>query len=184
MQNLILSLLSFSRTNTAELIFVKTDLNQILNEVKATLHESIKMKSAVIESPHLPTINAIPEQMHQLFLNLISNSLKYSKKEIATLITISAEKVNSIEIDEQEEQNGLFWKIAITDNGIGFEQQYENKIFEIFQRLHGKTEYEGTGIGLAICKKIILAHHGSISATGIPGTGSTFTFILPENNIS
>ena len=184
MQNLIMSLLSFSRTNSAELVFVKTDLNQILNEVKATLHESIKVKNAVINSQQLPTIGAVPVQMNQLFLNLIGNSLKYSQKDIAPLITISAEKVNSIEIDDQEEQNGLFWKIAISDNGIGFEQQYENKIFEIFQRLHGKTEYEGTGIGLAICKKIILAHHGSISATGKPGTGSTFTFILPGNNIS
>ena len=184
MQNLILSLLSFSRTNSAEVVFVKTDLNQILNEIKLTLHESIKMKNAVIKSQHLPTINAVPVQMHQLFLNLIGNSLKYSQKDIAPLITLSAEQVNISEIEGQEEQNGLFWKIAITDNGIGFEQQYENKIFEIFQRLHGKTEYEGTGIGLAICKKIILAHHGTISATGKPGTGSTFTVFLPENNIS
>ncbi len=183
MQNLIASLLSFSRTNTADLIFVKTDLNQTLNEVKATLHDSIKLKNAVIKSQHLPTINAIPVQMHQLFLNLLSNSLKYSKHNVTPLINISAEKVNIKEIEGQGKQSSSFWKIAISDNGIGFDQQYENKIFEIFQRLHGKTEYEGTGIGLAICKKIIMAHHGTISAKGDPGEGSTFTFFLPENNI-
>ena len=183
MQNLIASLLSFSRTNTAELVFVKTDLNQILNEVKLTLYESIKVRRAEIKSQPLPTINAIPVQMHQLFLNLISNSLKYSQKDIAPLVSISAEKVNITETEGHVKQNGFFWKIAISDNGIGFEQQYENKIFEIFQRLHGKSEYEGTGIGLAICKKIILAHHGIISAIGKPGIGSTFTFFLPENHI-
>ena len=183
MQNLILSLLSFSRTNTAELVFVKTDLNQILNEVKVTLHESIKMKSAEIKSQQLPTINAIPLQMHQLFLNLINNSLKYAQHDVAPLINISADKVNISEIEGQPDQHGLFWKIAISDNGIGFEQQYEHKIFEIFQRLHGKSEYEGTGIGLVICKKIIMAHHGTISAIGKPGIGSTFTFFLPVDNV-
>ncbi len=182
MQNLITSLLSYSRTNNAELLFVKTDLNKTLNEVKLTLHESIKAKNAIIKSDHLPTIDAIQVQMHQLFVNLIGNSLKYSKKNEAPLINITAEKVNNSENEGRENQYGFFWKIAITDNGIGFEQQYEHKIFEIFQRLHGKSEYEGTGIGLVICKKIIMAHHGSISAIGKPGIGSTFTFLLPENN--
>lgn len=183
MQNLILSLLSFSRTNTAETVFVKTDLNQILMEVEVTLQELIKKKGAMIKSQQLPTISAIPVQMHQLFLNLIGNSLKYSKHDVAPLISISAEKVHLNEIEGQVDQNGSFWKIAISDNGIGFEQQYEHKIFEMFQRLHGKTEYEGTGIGLVICKKIVLAHHGTISAVGEPGIGSTFTFLLPENSI-
>lgn len=183
MQNLILSLLSFSRTNTAETVFMKTDLNQILMEVEVTLQELIKKKGAVIKTQQLPTISAIPVQMHQLFLNLIGNSLKYSKHDVAPLISISAEKVHLNEIEGQVNQNGSFWKIAISDNGIGFEQQYEHKIFEMFQRLHGKTEYEGTGIGLVICKKIVLAHHGTISAVGEPGIGSTFTFLLPENSI-
>ena len=182
MQNLILSLLSFSRTNTAEHDFVETDLNQILIDVEVTLQELIRTKGAVIVSQPLPTIGAIPLQMHQLFLNLISNSLKYSKRDVAPLINISAEKVHLNEIEGHTIHDGIFWKIAISDNGIGFEQQYEHKIFEIFQRLHGKTEYEGTGIGLVICKKIILAHHGTISAKGEPGIGSTFTFLLPENN--
>ncbi len=181
MQNLIESLLSFSHTDITEQVIEKTDLNQILNEVKVTLNESILAKNGVIESQILPTINAIPVQMNQLFLNLISNSIKYSKQDVDPFIKITAEKVNINELDGQEIENGTYWKIAISDNGIGFEQQYEDKIFEVFQRLHGKTEYEGTGIGLAICKKIIQAHKGIITATGQPGIGSTFTFLLPEN---
>ena len=182
MQNLIESLLSFSRTNLSEVIFEKTDLNQTLLGVQSALHELITQKNAVIESQTLPALNAVPVQMHQLFLNLIGNSLKYSKPDVAPHIKISAEKVTINEITGQVEQNGEFWKIAISDNGIGFEQQYENKIFEVFQRLHGKTEYEGTGIGLAICKKIVQTHNGTISATGQPGIGSTFTFFLSDNN--
>ena len=184
MQNLITSILSYSRTNSAELIFEKTDLNKILNEVKATLQESIQSKNAVIESQELPTINAISVQMHQLFLNLIANSIKYSKHDVDPTIKITAERVSINENTGQVVEKGSCWKIVISDNGIGFEQQYESKIFEVFQRLHGKTEYEGTGIGLAICKKIIQVHHGKISATGELGIGTTFTIFLPEKRIT
>ena len=120
--------------------------------------------------------------MHQLFLNLISNSLKYSKQDVGPIIKISSEKGTGSEIAGHVKENGSFWKIEVSDNGIGFEQQYENKIFEVFQRLHGKKEYEGTGIGLSICKKIVQVHHGTISAIGNPGIGSTFTFYLPAND--
>ena len=184
MQNLIESLLNFSRTNTVEIVFVQTDLNQTLKEVRAILHETIEEKNAVIESQHLPTLRAVPVQMQQLFLNLIGNALKYSKHDLAPLIKITAEQVTINEISGRVKQNGIFWKIEISDNGIGFEQQYENKIFELFQRLHGKSEYEGTGIGLAICKKIVQSHNGTITATGISGVGSTFTFYLSDNNKS
>ncbi|MEO6189926.1 MAG: ATP-binding protein, partial [Saprospiraceae bacterium] len=182
MQNLIESLLSFSRNNSSEVIFEETDLNQTMNEVQTVLNEMITQKKAVIESQNLPILNAVPVQMHQLFLNLISNSIKYSKPDVAPHILITAEKVTVNEIVKQIKQNDKFWKIKISDNGIGFEQQYENKIFELFQRLHGKTEYEGTGIGLAICKKIVQKHNGTITASGQPNVGSTFTFFLPDNN--
>ena len=184
MQNLIESLLSFSRTNLSDVMFEKTDLIQTLIEVQTIMKDVIMQKNAVIESQTLPVLNAEPVQMHQLFLNLISNSLKYSKPEVAPHIKITAEKVNINEIAGLVKQNGTFWKIAISDNGIGFEQQYENKIFELFQRLHGKSAYEGTGIGLAICKKIVQTHHGTITATGQPEIGSTFTFFLSDNNKS
>ncbi len=184
MQNLIESLLSFSRTNLSEVIFEKTDLNQTLIEVQAVMKDLIKKKNAVIESQNLPALNAVPVQMHQLFLNLIGNSLKYSKPNVAPHIKITAEKVTINKMAGLVKQNGTFWKITISDNGIGFEHQYENKIFELFQRLHGKTEYEGTGIGLAICKKIVQIHNGTITATGQPGIGSTFTFFLSDNSKS
>ncbi len=178
MQKLILSLLEFSRANSSEMVFMETDLNQTLHEVKANLRELITGRNAKIVTEELPTIIAIPIQMNQLFLNLISNSIKYSKDNVDPQIFITSEKINFQDTGNPVGQKGLFWKISFTDNGIGFEQQYENKIFEVFQRLHGKTEYEGTGIGLAICKKIVVAHQGSISAIGRPGIGSTFTIFL------
>jgi two-component system CheB/CheR fusion protein len=184
MQNLIESLISFSQTNSGEIVFEKTDLNQTLIEVQNVLNDSITQKNAVIESESLPTLNAVPVQMQQLFSNLIGNALKYSKPDVAPLIKITAEKVSINEISGQIKQNNKFWKITISDNGIGFEQKYESKIFEVFQRLHGKTEYEGTGIGLAICKKIVQLHSGTITATGEPNVGAIFTFFLSDGNKS
>ena len=184
MQNLIESLLSFSRINLSEVAFEQTDLNLMLMEVQTVLNESIAEKNAVIDAQNLPTLYAVPVQMHQLFLNLIGNSLKYAKPDVAPHIKITAEKVTINEAGEQVKQNDTFWKIEISDNGIGFEQQYEHKIFEVFQRLHGKTEYEGTGIGLSICKKIIQSHNGTITATGQVDVGATFTFFLPAGKWS
>ncbi len=184
MQNLIKSLLIFSQTSITEKIFEKVDLNKTLHDVEELLKDSITKKDACIESDHLPTINAVRVQIHQLFLNLIGNSLKYSKADVAPHIKITAEKVTINEVTGRVNPNGYFWKIIIRDNGIGFEHIYEHKIFEPFQRLHGKTEYEGTGIGLAICKKILQSHNGTISATGQPNIGSTFTFFLSDNNKS
>ncbi len=181
MQKLITSILNYSSTNKKDLAFEKTDLNQILNEVMTTLHETIQSKNAVIESQPLPTLQTVPVLMHQLFLNLLNNSLKYAKKDVIPVIKITVEKVSHSTVSNQTPEQTSFWKIAVSDNGIGFDQQYENKIFEVFQRLHGKNEYEGTGIGLAICKKIVLAHHGTISATGKPGVGAMFTFFLPDD---
>ena len=159
-------------------------MNETLLEVQTDLNELIIQKNAVIESQILPVIDAIPVQIHQLFLNLISNSLKYSKPDIAPHIKITAEKVTINESAGLLNKQASFWKIAITDNGIGFEQQYEDKIFEIFQRLHGKTEYEGTGIGLAICKKIVQTHKGTITATAQLNVGAAFTILLSVNNKS
>jgi len=120
--------------------------------------------------------------MHQLFLNLIGNALKYAKSDVAPHIKITAKKVTINEDEGEVKQTGTFWKIEFSDNGIGFEQQYEHKIFEVFQRLHGKTDYAGTGIGLSICKKIVEKHKGTITATGELNVGATFTFLLPDNS--
>jgi light-regulated signal transduction histidine kinase (bacteriophytochrome) len=182
MQNLITSLLSFSSMGVTEVVFEKTNLNTTLKEVINVLNETITNKNAIIESENLPTLNLMTVQMQQLFLNLISNAIKYAKPDIAPHIIITAEKITNLEVPGKEDQKGKYWKIEISDNGIGFEQQYEHKIFEVFQRLHGKTEYEGTGVGLAICKKIVQSHQGIITAKGQLGIGATFTVYLQELN--
>ncbi len=173
MQNLFDALLSFSRANSAEKLFAKTDLNNILREVKLDLYDAIEEKHAIIETGPLPALNVVPVQFHQLFLNLIGNAIKYSKEGVVPVIKIEARK-----IDATAQQAGG-WEISFTDNGIGFEQHYETKIFQLFQRLHGKAEYSGTGIGLAICKKIVSNHGGTIHAVGQLGVGAVFTIYIP-----
>jgi PAS domain S-box-containing protein len=180
MQNLIEALLSYSRTNTLETQFERVDLNKLVEDVKNDLYETIREKNAVIESCNLPSLKVIPLQFHQLFLNIISNAIKYSKENVSPCIKIAAEYINGNTITAiGGNERYRYWKISFADNGIGFEQEYEHKIFELFQRLHGKSQYPGTGIGLAICKKIVLNHNGIIKATGKPGGGSVFTIYIP-----
>ena len=183
MQNLIDALLNFSRTNTQDQVFEVTDLNIILNEVKIALKENIDDKQASFVTDVLPTIPVIPVQIHQLFLNLIGNAIKYNKPGVPPIVKISVDVVKTA-LDNGAELDPAFsyWKISFEDNGIGFEQQYENKILELFQRLHGRTEYSGTGIGLAICKKIVQNHNGVIKAIGTPGVGANFSIYFPVAN--
>ena len=122
----------------------------------------------------------IPSQFRQLFQNLLSNSLKFVKEGVQPVITIGCTRPSDDEINKLGLTDDVqYFKITIKDNGIGFENEFAGKIFAIFQRLHGRSEYEGSGIGLAICKKIVEHHRGVIYATGVPGHGATFTIILP-----
>jgi signal transduction histidine kinase len=181
MQKLIEDLLSFSRTNSAPKAFEEVDLNEMLVELKSTLKDSIEEKQAIVEHEPLPKLKVIPFQFKQLFENLLLNSLKYSKPEVPPRISIKSEVVNG---DDPEIRAAMatktFYKISVTDNGIGFDEQYAEKIFEMFQRLHGKHEYPGSGLGLSICKKVVENHHGFITAHSHPGEGATFTLILPQ----
>jgi light-regulated signal transduction histidine kinase (bacteriophytochrome) len=180
MQQLIEALLSYSRTNTLDLSFETTDLNDILEEVKKDLQFEILERQVVIESATLPVLNIVPLQFHQLFSNIISNAIKYRKPGIQTRISITTDVVDHTEIKSVTiPLKNKYWRISITDNGIGFSPEHESRIFELFQRLHGKSEYEGTGIGLAICKKIMQNHQGLITASGRPGEGATFNIYLP-----
>ncbi len=183
MQNLIDALLNFSRTNSQAQVFEVTDLNIIFNEVKVALKENIDEKQATFVSDVLPTIPVIPVQIHQLFLNLIGNAIKYNKPGVPPIVKITVDVVKTA-MDNGAELDPTFsyWKISFEDNGIGFEQQYENKILELFQRLHGRAEYSGTGIGLAICKKIVQNHNGVIKAIGNPGVGAIFSIYFPVTN--
>jgi signal transduction histidine kinase len=183
MQNLLLALLNYSRANNSEALFSPTDLNSVVEDVKRDLTELLEAHKAEIDTSPLPTLNIIPNQFHQFFTNMITNTIKYKRIGVNPVIKISANVVAGPQIKmDTVNMKKNYWAISIADNGIGFEQQYAEKIFELFQRLYTKQEYEGTGVGLAICKKIIQNHQGFIRATGEPGVGSTFTIYLPINN--
>lgn len=176
MQNLLDALLEFSRTNTTEINMEPTDLNKVLQEAMNDLKEILDEKNATVQSRGLPTLPVVPVQFRQLFINLLGNSVKYSRDGVPPVITITPARVPAT----ANRQAG--WQLSFADNGIGFEQQYEHKIFQIFQRLHGRSEYTGTGIGLAICKKIVLNHNGTISAIGKPGEGAVFNIFIPDSS--
>ncbi|KFF06093.1 sensor histidine kinase [Flavobacterium reichenbachii] len=181
MRVLIDDLLLFSRTNTTKKEFIKTALTELLSNAEAELAEVISEKEAVITAGKLPKLEVIPYQIEQLFINLIGNSLKYSQPDNIPKITIESEKIDSSDYPEILDQSiKKFHKITFTDNGMGFDPQFKETIFVLFQRLHSKTDYPGTGIGLAICKKITENHKGYITADSIPGKGSVFTVFLPE----
>lgn len=180
MQTLINDLLSYSKTNIQERIFEKTNIGKIVNEVKEDLKEEIEQKNAKIESSENCEANIIPFQLRQLLYNLVSNSLKFSNPENQIVIKIKSEIAKGSTLNNEKlipEKN--YCHIKIEDNGIGFEQQYSSKIFEVFQRLHGKLEYTGTGIGLAIVKKIVDNHNGIITAKGELNKGATFDIYIP-----
>jgi signal transduction histidine kinase/CHASE3 domain sensor protein len=180
MRNLIDDLLQFSRTGKAEKNFEVTSLNLLLDNAKQELIQDIEDKKAVIDSDELPVINVIPFQIQQLFINLIGNSLKYSRPGKDPEIRITCEETGPLEFSStNEDKLKKYYKISVKDNGLGFDQQYAEDIFMLFFRLHPKSEFAGSGIGLSICKKIIENHNGFITAQGNPGEGSVFSFFLP-----
>jgi signal transduction histidine kinase len=180
MQNLIDDLLNWSKTDKSEKTFQPCDLNEMLEEVKSTLKVFIEEQQATIEAINLPVAKVIPFQFKQMLENLLINSIKYSKPDVAPHITISSEQVRGSDIELKDVQpNTNYYKFSISDNGIGFDPQHAERIFELFQRLHDKHEYPGTGLGLAICKKVIENHKGFITASASPGSGATFTIYLP-----
>lgn len=178
MTKLIDDLLAYSRLSINTL-FEPTDLNLIVNEVLSDLELSIVEKNAIIEVDELPQLEVVPGQMRQVFQNVISNSLKFIRPDVVPHIIISSELIAVPQFDAVADSSGEYCRIKISDNGIGFDEQYAAKIFTIFQRLHSREKYEGTGIGLAITKKIIEKHNGLITAQSGKNEGSTFIFILP-----
>jgi PAS domain S-box-containing protein len=188
MQALIDDLLAYSRTNTTERKFEKTDLNQIVQDVKKELREVIEEKQAVIETHEMCEVDIIPFQLHQLLHNLFSNALKFSKAGTPPRIFVKSAIGTGSELQNVNPEvpagkllpQEIYCHISVTDNGIGFEPEYKDKIFEIFQRLHAKEVFPGTGIGLAIVKKIVENHNGFIMATSRLGQGATFDIYLPQ----
>ncbi|HZR16180.1 MAG TPA: ATP-binding protein [Verrucomicrobiae bacterium] len=172
MRTLINDLLAFSRVIRSSEPFVPVDLAQITKEVLGDLEVRIEKSGAKVELENLPTIEADPMQMRQLILNLLGNALKFQPPGASPLIRISATTLTPLSREPQCE-------IHVEDNGIGFDEKYMDKIFAVFQRLHGRTEYEGTGVGLAVCRRIVDRHHGTITAKSQPGKGATFIVTLP-----
>jgi len=181
MSELISSLLNFSRLMNSEERMQPVDLNDVLLNVLSDFELLIRQKNALIEYDDLPPIKANPLQMNQLFFNLVINSLKFTKIGTPAEIRISWKEISGAVAAARFglANNLTYLKISFADNGIGFEQQYANKIFDIFQRLNDRSAYEGTGIGLALCKKIVNNHAGHIYAEGMLGVGAKFHVILP-----
>lgn len=185
MRVLIDSLLDFSRISRTSKPFVPTDLNVLLQQACNDLDLVIEETGTTIEAPVLPCLPVIPAQIKQLFYNIISNAIKFRKADLPQRIEITTEKLSEYEcLALQLPVNGDYHKIAFRDAGIGFDEIYAHTIFQIFQRLHGKSEYPGSGIGLAICKKIVDQHDGVIYAEGMPGEGAVFTVLLPGARIT
>jgi PAS domain S-box-containing protein len=182
MRQLINNLLDFSRITTKTGVFTTVNLNFILHQVKIDLELIIEETGTTIISGKLPTIQAIGPQMKQLFFNLINNSIKFRKEGVRPEIAIEERLLSDDEkLHFHLPATRQYYRISFSDNGIGFEEEYATRIFQIFQRLHGKSEYPGSGIGLAICKKIVEHHQGIIYAESVPGQGARFIFILPES---
>ncbi len=182
MQQLIDDLLAFSRVATTELKFEKTELNQIIEEVKIELKDTIFEKNATIEIGELGSQNLIAFQFRQLMYNLVSNALKFSNPEIPSHIIITNRIVKGNKLNNEKLTEGKdYFHITVKDNGIGFEPHFSERIFGVFQKLHGKEIYAGTGIGLAIVKKIVENHNGLITAKGELKKGASFDIYIPAN---
>src|SRR5581483_3501859 len=176
-QILIQDLLTLSRVTSTNKPFAAVDLNEVVQTVVSDLEMRIKDTNGSVEAGQLPTVWGDRGQMAQLFQNLIGNGLKFHKPAHCPQIRIEC---------QPEMVAGVFgaWRITVSDNGIGFDEKYRERIFQIFQRLHGRSEYEGTGIGLAICRKIVDRHSGLITAESSPGAGAKFIITLPQWNAS
>jgi signal transduction histidine kinase len=180
MQALIEALLEFSRATLIEKVFEKKDLNVVVDEVKKEFQEIVEEKDATIEVSPLPGLTIIPFQFKQMLSNIISNALKYAKPGNKPVINITAAIVDGKDLNDPGAVKEIkYCKLTIQDNGIGFENEHAERIFELFQRLHGRHEYIGSGIGLSICKKIAENHEGFIRAEGKSGNGAAFHIFIP-----
>jgi len=179
MQSLIDGLLALSRVTTKGQKYEKVDLARVAAEVVSDLEVQIKQVNGRVELEKLPAVQADPLQMHQLFQNLIANGLKFHRDEEPPVVKVSGRYLPGREDRKPGRLSNEQCRIVVEDNGIGFDEKYSKRIFGIFQRLHPRDVYEGTGIGLAICRRIVEQHDGTINAHSVPGKGSTFEVVLP-----
>lgn len=181
MQSLIGDILAFSKISVSKDSLELSDMNRLIDEVVSEMELPIQEKKAVVSIGKLPPVYVNPVLIKSLFQNLISNSLKYSRNDVSPEIRISGGIDKRYKLNDQQADSPKYYRIYVQDNGIGFDQQYAEQIFTMFTRLHVNTEYTGTGIGLAICKKIVEEHSGYISAKSEINKGTTFTISLPAD---
>ena len=195
MQKLVDDILDLSKLTINDRSFQKTDLNEVLAHVLSDMEVTITKSNAKIEVDYLPEIEANPSQLGQLFQNLIANAIKFTRPDVQPVVKVYAEIITATSLpslfynnpgynfsvvgNPAYKESERFAKISVEDNGVGFDEVYLDKIFLIFQRLHDKSAYEGTGIGLAVCKKIAELHNGYITAQSQLGKGTTFVIVLP-----
>jgi len=188
MQTLINDLLTFSRVISLSQPFVPVDLSAVTRDVLVDLEHRIEKSGGKVIVGNLPKIEGDPTQMRQLLQNLIGNALKFKKMNVNPVVNVTCKVITRCEIEASLPlpkaspnclPDDLICQLSIEDNGIGFDEQYLEKIFAVFQRLHGREEYEGTGVGLAVCRRITERHRGTITARGKLGEGSTFIVLLP-----
>ena len=183
MSMLISDLLAFSRVSTRGKDFDDVNLKTAVESILGDLEIAITEKSAQINVGDLPTVRGDKSQLEQVFLNLLSNALKFQSEGVTPVVNVSAQDATEEETKDLLLSEEYEWtKITVSDNGIGFDQSFAEKIFAPFQRLHGRSEYKGTGIGLAVCRRIVERHNGQITATSAPGKGATFSIIMPKDS--
>jgi signal transduction histidine kinase len=179
LRNLVTDLLQYSKIYTDE-EFSMIDLNLMVSEIMSDLELQIELKHCTFDISRLPSVEGIPFQMRQVFQNLLSNSIKFSKGNAQCMISVTGELVDEKSFDAKPNAKGEYCRLRVTDNGIGFSNEFRSRIFEIFQRLRSsKQTYEGTGIGLAIVKKVVERHDGIIDAWGKENEGAMFTIVVP-----
>ena len=180
MQTLIDDVLSFSRVATHGQAMEMTDTGEVITGVIEDLEIAIAESDASVDVGDMPTLSIDPSQVRQLFQNLIGNSIKFRKPDVAPAVTIRAAE-RAVDLPGRGCRDG--WEITVQDNGIGFEDKYVDRIFTVFQRLHNRTEYEGSGVGLAVCRRIVERHGGLLTANGSGGDGAVFTIWLPSEHV-
>ncbi len=181
MQALITDILTFSKISVDKPAFIESDLNGLINDIVSEMEDELKEKQARVIIDKLPSLYVNPSLMKPLFHNLIGNAVKYRKKDVEPVVRITCDITGSVNGRLNSDSPNKYCRIFIEDNGIGFDQKYAEEIFGMFKRLHHNTEFEGTGIGLALCKKIVEQHKGYISARSKINEGSTFIVSLPLN---
>ncbi len=184
MRLLVESLLNYARTTEKNVVHDAIDLTQMIAEIQEEFNEELHTKAAVIRLTDLTNISGVTFQLRQLFYNLISNAIKFSHPDRPLEVSVTMNIVDRSEVPGVHGSGKKsYHRISIEDNGIGFETAYSRKIFDVFQRLHGPLEYDGTGIGLSIVKKVIDNHKGYITATGTLDKGAVFNVYLPVSNV-